>query len=58
LPISANPLDDVTSGSESNFKSPTRAVHSICALQRRNLPAKPPPSVGSSSLSIVNASHA
>jgi hypothetical protein len=40
--ISANELEDVARGSETNVKSPTVAVHSICAELRTNSPAKPP----------------
>jgi len=29
-------------GSETNVKSPTAALHSICAVLRTNSPAKPP----------------
>src|SRR5436309_12043190 len=46
-PISANELDDVFRGSDTKVRSPTVAVHSICALLRMNSPAKPPPSKGS-----------
>src|SRR3984893_12915326 len=45
--ISANELDDVFKGSDTKVRSPTVAVHSICALLRMNSPAKPPPSSGS-----------
>jgi len=41
-PISANLLDDGASGSDTKVKSPTVAVHSICAVLRMNSPAKPP----------------
>ena len=41
-PISANELDDVASGAETNVKSPTVAVHSIFAVLRIKVPAKPP----------------
>src|SRR5205823_13375006 len=38
-PISANTLEDVASGSETNVKSPSDAVHSIFSAFRMNLPA-------------------
>src|SRR5215470_1363335 len=41
-PSSANELDEVAMGSETNVKSPTAALHSICAVLRTNSPAKPP----------------
>src|SRR6266436_2121880 len=41
-PISANELVEVSMGSETNVKSPTTALHSICAWLRTNSPAKPP----------------
>src|SRR5206468_1179660 len=48
LPISANELDDVASGSDSYDTWPTCPVHSIFATLRTNSPAKPPPSNGES----------
>src|SRR5437762_3269134 len=41
-PISANELEDVPSVSDSKTKSPTLALHCICAELRTNSPAKPP----------------